>query len=109
MKLQTLRRTLAATLLVGTCPLALAQQSSPDTPDGRDERLSTVIVTGVGPQRSTDEMIGNATAVSRDDIVQTLQASLGNSLDNQPGGEPSGAARTWRGTCPGADQWHRRH
>ena len=85
MKLQTLRRTLAATLLVGTCPLALAQQSSPDTPDGRDERLSTVIVTGVGPQRSTDEMIGNATAVSRDDIVQNLQASLGNSLDSQPG------------------------
>ncbi len=81
MKPQTVRRLAAVTLLMGTSPLAIAQSNTGDSP----ETLSTIIVTGVGPSRDTDEMIGNASAVSRDDIVQTLQASLGNTLDSQPG------------------------
>ncbi|WP_300391393.1 TonB-dependent receptor [Henriciella sp.] len=82
----SLRRTLAATLIAGASPLALVHAQEADTPaEDAPEKLSTVIVTGVGPSRDTDEMIGNATAVSREDIVQTLQASLGNTLDNQPG------------------------
>ncbi|WP_084396245.1 TonB-dependent receptor domain-containing protein [Henriciella aquimarina] len=76
-----LRRTLAATLLVGASPLAFAQSADEEAP----AKLKTVIVSGVGPQRETDEMIGNASAVSRDDIVHTLQASLGNTLDSEPG------------------------
>ena len=82
----SIRRTLAATLIAGTSSFALAHAQTTDK-GGEDEpeTLSTVIVTGVGPQRETDEMIGNASAVTRDDIVQSLSASLGNSLDNQPG------------------------
>lgn len=82
----SLRRTLAATLIAGASPLAIAHAQDNDRQGGEaTEKLKTVIVTGVGPQRETDEMIGNATAVSRDEIVQGLQASLGNSLDDQPG------------------------
>ncbi|MGB3625781.1 MAG: TonB-dependent receptor, partial [Henriciella sp.] len=79
-----LRRTLAATLIAGASPLAIAQSASTDETEG-PERLSTVIVSGVGPERETDEMIGNASSVSRDEIVEQLQASLGNTLDSQPG------------------------
>ncbi|WP_018148608.1 TonB-dependent receptor [Henriciella marina] len=80
-----LRRTLAATLLVGVSPLAIAQTSNTKPDTETPARLSTVIVSGVGPQRETDEMIGNASAINRDQIVETLQASLGNTLDSQPG------------------------
>ena len=81
MNSRIIRRALAATLLASASPIAFAQSADEDAP----ETLSTVIVTGVGPQRETDEMIGNASAVSRDEIVETLQASLGNTLDSQPG------------------------
>ncbi|WP_084420958.1 TonB-dependent receptor [Henriciella litoralis] len=80
-----LRRAFAATLLLSACPLAFAQSVDTASETEAPERLSTVIVSGVGPQRETDEMIGNASAVTREDIVQSLQASLGNTLDNQPG------------------------
>ena len=83
---RNLRRTLAATLIAGASPIALAHAQDAEAP-GEDapETLTTVIVTGVGPQRETGEMIGNATAVTRDQLVRNLQASLGNSLDSQPG------------------------
>lgn len=80
-----LRRTLAATLLVGASPLAIAQNADTAPANEAPERLSTVIVSGVGPQRETDEMIGNASAVTRGEIVERLQASLGNTLDSEPG------------------------
>ena len=83
---RTLRRAAAASLLVSASPIALSHaQTSSDAGDEAPDQLSTVIVTGVGPQRETDEMIGNATAVTRDQLVQDLQASLGNSLDSEPG------------------------
>ena len=75
-----LRRTLAATLLMGASPIAFAQNAASAPETDAPERLSTVIVSGVGPQRDTDEMIGNASVVTRDQIVETLQASLGNTL-----------------------------
>ncbi|MAN74924.1 MAG: TonB-dependent receptor [Henriciella sp.] len=80
-----LRRTLAATLLMGASPIAFAQNAASAPETDAPERLSTVIVSGVGPQRDTDEMIGNASVVTRDQIVETLQASLGNTLDSEPG------------------------
>ena len=82
---RTLRRALAATLLVGASPLAIAQNADTAPATEAPERLSTVIVSGVGPQRETDEMIGNASAVTRGEIVERLQASLGNTLDSEPG------------------------
>lgn len=83
---RNIRRALAATLLVGASPLAFAQtETTTNTETEAPERLSTVIVSGVGPQRETDEMIGNASAVEREEIVTNLQASLGNTLDTEPG------------------------
>jgi len=49
------------------------------------ERLDTVIVTTVGPERQADELIGNTTAIDREDIVESLASSLGDTLENQPG------------------------
>ncbi|MEL6661920.1 MAG: TonB-dependent receptor [Pseudomonadota bacterium] len=49
------------------------------------ERLDTVIVTTVGPERSADELIGNATAIDREDIVERLRSTLGDTLDSEPG------------------------
>ena len=46
------RRTLAATLLVGASPLAIAQNADTAPATETTERLSTVIVSGVGPQRA---------------------------------------------------------
>jgi iron complex outermembrane recepter protein len=77
MKSLVSRRAVAASLLLGASPLALAQEA-PQT-------LETVIVTGVGPQRETDEMIGNASAINRDELVQKLSGTLGNTLAGEPG------------------------
>lgn len=48
-------------------------------------RADTIIVTAPGPERSADELIGNATQLDREEILETLDASLGTSLDRQPG------------------------
>lgn len=48
-------------------------------------RADTIIVTAPGPERSADELIGNATQLNREEILETLDASLGTSLDRQPG------------------------
>lgn len=45
----------------------------------------TIIVTAPGPERSADELIGNATALEREDIVERLAGSLGDTLDSEPG------------------------
>lgn len=73
MKLSVSRRVIATSLLLGASPLAFAQ----DAP----ETLDTVIVTGVGPQRSSDEMVGNVTAIDRAELVQKLSGTLGDTLE----------------------------
>ena len=77
MKSHISRCAVAASLLLGASPLALAQEA-PAT-------LETVIVTGVGPQRETDEMIGNASAINRDELIQKLSGTLGDTLTGEPG------------------------
>lgn len=67
-------RLLAASFCVTICPAAFAQ-----------DRLETVIITSVGPDRSADELIGSASSVDRSEIIETLSASLGDTLDRQPG------------------------
>lgn len=49
------------------------------------KRQETVIVTAPGIARSADELIGNATALERDEIIDALASSLGDTLDAQPG------------------------
>jgi len=59
----------------------LAQAEAPDT----DLRQQAVIVTAPGPDRLEGELIGNATSVGREGIVETLGPTLGDTLDRQPG------------------------
>ena len=68
------RAMIAASLLGTASPIALAQ-----------DRLETVIVTAPGANRTADELIGNATAMPRDEILRDLAGSLGDTLDSQPG------------------------
>jgi len=59
-------------------PFALAQ-------DADELREATIIVSAPGPDRSADELIGNASALDREDLLETLQGSLGDTLDREPG------------------------
>lgn len=45
----------------------------------------TIIVSVPGPDREADELIGNATAIGREEILENLSSTLGDSLDRQPG------------------------
>lgn len=45
----------------------------------------TVFVTIPGSDRSADELIGNATSIDREELLENLEASLGNTLDRQLG------------------------
>ena len=45
----------------------------------------TVFVTVPGPDRSSDELIRNATALDREELLDTLDTSLGNTLAKEPG------------------------
>ncbi|MEQ3745616.1 MAG: TonB-dependent receptor [Henriciella sp.] len=45
----------------------------------------TVLVTIPGSDRGADELIGNATSIDREELLENLEASLGNTLDRQPG------------------------
>jgi|AntAceMinimDraft_5_1070358.scaffolds.fasta_scaffold06780_4 iron complex outermembrane receptor protein len=74
------KQLLAAASLIVLSGTAFAQQVE-DT----ERREAPIIVTGPGPDRSADELIGNATAIERGDILQSLSASLGDTLDRQPG------------------------
>ncbi|MCR9080746.1 MAG: TonB-dependent receptor [Hyphomonadaceae bacterium] len=58
-------------------PAAMAQDD--------ERREAPVIVTAPGPDRSADELVGNATAIDREDILQDLSSTLGDTLDRQPG------------------------
>ncbi len=72
------RQLLLASLLLSASPFALAQEDTTET-------LETVIVSGVGPHRETSEMIGNASAVNRDELVENLSGTLGDTLSTEPG------------------------
>lgn len=69
-------------LLASISPLAFAPIVAAQSDERREE---TIIVSAPGPERSADELVGNATALDREDILQTLNATLGDTLDRQPG------------------------
>ena len=60
---------------------AALAQSGEDTP----LVASPIVVTTPGPDRAASELIGNATVLDREDIVETLAGSLGDTLDREPG------------------------
>lgn len=70
-------------LLASISPLALLPIAFAQDADERREE--TIIVSAPGPDRSADELVGNATALDREDLLENLSASLGDTLDRQPG------------------------
>lgn len=75
-----MKRVLMMTALSGGLipGLAIAEQESP-----RIE--APVIVTAPGPDRSSDELIGNATALERGELLTRLSGTLGDTLSTEPG------------------------
>lgn len=69
-------------LLASISPLAFTTLAVAQSDELREE---TIIVSAPGPDRSADELIGNATALGREDILETLSSTLGDTLDRQPG------------------------
>lgn len=70
-------------LLASISPLALTPFAFAQTAD--ELREETVVVTTPGPDRDASELIGNATVLDREDILETLKGTLGDTLDRQPG------------------------
>lgn len=51
-----------------------------------DERqLETIIISTPGPQRSAEELIGNASSIEREELVARLSGTLGDTLDDELG------------------------
>lgn len=69
-----------AGLLASASPLALAQEA--DAPVLREP---VIIVTTPGAERDAAELIGNASRIEREDIVERLSSTLGDTLDREPG------------------------
>ena len=69
--------TIAPALMVAP---SFAQNSESD-----DYVVDTIVITAPGPERSADELIGNATVLTREDIVSLLEPSLGDTLAREPG------------------------
>ncbi|HAE26287.1 MAG TPA: TonB-dependent receptor [Hyphomonas adhaerens] len=72
-------------LLLAASSAVLAGFAHADAPDETDLRQQSVIVTAPGPDRLEGELIGNATAIGRQGIIETLGPTLGDTLDRQPG------------------------
>ena len=71
-------------LAVASGPLLAAMAHAQQVED-QELRASPVIVTAPGPDRTADELIGNATVIEREDVLEMLAGSLGDTLDRQPG------------------------
>lgn len=76
-----MKRTLLMTALSGHlfAGLAIAQET-----DARRVE-APIIVTAPGPERSSDELIGNSTALGRAEIISQLSSTLGDTLSGEPG------------------------
>ncbi|KCZ89703.1 TonB-dependent receptor [Hyphomonas jannaschiana] len=72
-------------LLLAASTAVLAGFAHADAPDDKDLRQQSVIVTAPGPDRLEGELIGNATSIGREGIIETLGPTLGDTLDRQPG------------------------
>ncbi|MEM6653233.1 MAG: TonB-dependent receptor [Pseudomonadota bacterium] len=72
-------------LLAAAAGPLIAAMAHAQSADEEDLVEATIIVTAPGPGRSADELIGNATAIDREDILEGLSSTLGDSLDRLPG------------------------
>ncbi len=62
---------------------AFAQEGPAAAPPEDDSNV--VVITGVGPARSSDEMIASTTVLSEDALVERLSGGLGDTLAGLPG------------------------
>lgn len=77
-----MKRVLMATAVSTQALLGVAHAQETETP----RRLEPVMITTApGPDRASDELIGNATALERADIVRDLSSTLGDTLAGEPG------------------------
>ncbi len=77
-----MKRVLLATAVSTHALLGAAQAQEADAA----RRLDPVMITSApGPDRASDELIGNATALQRSDIVGRLSSTLGDTLAGEPG------------------------
>ena len=77
-----MKRVLMATAVSTQALLGAAHAQDADAP----RRLAPVMITSApGPDRASDELIGNATALERADIVRDLSSTLGDTLSGEPG------------------------
>jgi iron complex outermembrane receptor protein len=70
-------------------PAAFAQADPPvDAPpaaDAPDAERDVVVVTGVGPARTSDELIASTTVLTTEDVTNRLAGGLGDTLAGLPG------------------------
>jgi len=77
-----MKRVLMATAVSTQALLGVANAQDADN----TRRLEPVLITTApGPDRASDELIGNATALDRAEIVRNLASSLGDTLSGEPG------------------------
>jgi iron complex outermembrane recepter protein len=77
-----MKRVLMATAVSTQALLGAAHAQEADAP----RRLAPVMITSApGPDRASDELLGNATALERADIVRDLASTLGDTLAGEPG------------------------
>lgn len=77
-----MKRLVLATAVSAQALLGHAQAQEAD--DAR--RLEAVVITSApGPDRASDELVGNATALDRQDIIGRLSGTLGDTLASEPG------------------------
>lgn len=75
---------LSATLLAGVA-LSTIGAASAQTPPSSETKTDVIVITGVGPARTSDELIASTTVLGEDDITERLAGGLGDTLAGLPG------------------------
>jgi iron complex outermembrane recepter protein len=65
-------------------PAAFAQ-ARPDAPPDDSSDGDTIVITGVGPARASDELIANTTSLDTEALTERLSGGLGDTLAGLPG------------------------
>lgn len=74
---------LGAAVVTLAAPAALAQVQPPA--EQHEDPGDVIVVTGVGPARTGDEMIASTTVLGSDDIAERISGGLGDTLAGLPG------------------------
>ncbi len=78
------RLAMGVALVAVSVPAAFAQ-AEPPVADAPDQERDIVVVTGVGPARTSDELIASTTVLSTQEVTDRLAGGLGDTLAGLPG------------------------